>query len=246
MRCYPIPVDCCICPSCLSPLCPILPLAAVICVWQAIVFIIEACESYLSPLCTYITSECCLQTTLTRLICCVNQHHYGAYEGYTGVYVFFYSSIFVRETKQCSAHSLITIHEVASSFHLLYLKIMPWSWIFVLGQVRHCCCSFQLLLLHKITILALQPKALMLPDLHRDSMCWWLLGDDRGLIYFWIGPVQWGCEWLGTFYILSSFPFSTYCVLSQYKSVVIHTLWQNDIIMMPVELMVETLTWLKA
>lgn len=180
MRCYPIPVGCCICPSCLSPLCPILPLAAVICVWQEIVSIIEACESHLSSLCTYITSECCLQTTLTRLICCVNRHHYVVCEDYTGVYVFFYSSIFVREIKQCWAHSLITIHELALSFHLQYLKIMPWSWIFVLGR----CCSFQLLLLHKITILALQPKALMLPDLHRDSECWWLLGDDRGLSIF--------------------------------------------------------------
>lgn len=40
----------------------------------------EACESYPSPLCTYITSDCCLHTTLTRLSCCVNLHRYRVFK----------------------------------------------------------------------------------------------------------------------------------------------------------------------
>lgn len=56
---------------------------------------IVACESYLSPLCTYITSECCLQTTPTRLISCVNLHHYLAPEDYRAAMIPLFIYIFI-------------------------------------------------------------------------------------------------------------------------------------------------------
>lgn len=44
-------------PSYLFLLCPSV-VTAVGCDWQEMLSMIETCESYLSPLCTYITSEC--------------------------------------------------------------------------------------------------------------------------------------------------------------------------------------------
>lgn len=96
MKCHRIHAEWCVCLSCvhLSG-----TLAAVICVWQEIVSIIKACESYLAPLCTYITGECCLQTTLTRLVCPVNGIISRVCVWWTHWLLFVL--VFVGVTKQC-------------------------------------------------------------------------------------------------------------------------------------------------
>lgn len=90
------------------------------CDWQEELFMLEACDSYPSPLRAYITTECCLQTTLTTFICCVNPHHYLPLE-VTELCFFFYF-FFNRERLKLSSIMKNNQHSDIQSC----LKIMWW------------------------------------------------------------------------------------------------------------------------
>lgn len=122
---------------------------------------LEACESYLSPLCAYISSDGCLQTTLKRFICCVNLHYYLAAEVYT---VIVNSSLFSEESgAHYQDHSRQSV-EVAQSFHpqliMMLVGSVSVSWMSLAPALPP----------HKTAILALYQEAFMLPDLHVDSL----------------------------------------------------------------------------